>query len=90
MRTIYKRLICKFELRSTVLAIWTLLLTAFTLKLLKCFLTMKKKDLDEVKIRNISPFKYLICVWTHFQKTLVMVLVTNGGEVALLRNAYIL
>ena len=70
---------CKLELRITVLTIWTLLLTAFALKLLKCFLTMKKKDLAKVKIRNISPFKYLILLWAHFQKTLVMVLVKNGG-----------
>lgn len=40
---------------------------------------MKKKDLAKVKIRNISPFKYLILMWTHFQKTLVMILMTKGG-----------
>lgn len=59
MRTIYKRLICKFELRSTVLVIWTLI--SFCFKTIKCFL-MKKEDLAKVKIRNISPFKYLIHV----------------------------
>ena len=50
---------------------------------------MKKEDLAKVKIRKLSPFKYLIHVWTHFQKALMMVLVTNGGLVALLCTAYV-
>lgn len=40
---------------------------------------MKRKDLAKVKIKNVSPFKYFILMWTYFHKTLVIILETKGG-----------